>query len=173
MSNYDIRAYAGGALGGISGVVTAGSYIPDGYSLGEERWEGGVKYRLFYNGGGASITAGYSFKHSVTVGASPYSVTVSVVTETITQAMGCVAHKTVPTAAYFWGAVYGGPVKLMVSNVSIATQALVMIAADGNHTLTATSTAAVARNLGTGTSCTTDARGGQFFLMYEKNAPLV
>lgn len=152
-------------LGSISGTV---STLSPGVDLGEARMHNGAVYRVFYNAGNSQISKGRCFVASVTVGNSPYSVTVSTVTETVFKVMGAVVHSTVPTGNYFWGVTSGGPVALLVSNVSVATNALLMVAADGNHTLTATTTAGVAIN-GPSTA-TTDAIGGQFYVYYEQTS---
>lgn len=165
MGNYDSRVFAAGGLGSISGVVAT---APAGANLGEERWHNGAKYRLFYNAGNSQISKGRCFVNSLTVGNGPYSVTVSTVTETVNKVMGAVVHATATTGTYFWGVVRGGPVSLLVSNVSVATQARLMVAADGNHTLTATLTAAIAINAGA--TATTDAVGGNFHVFYEDSS---
>lgn len=154
-------------LGGISNTVSTLSVAP-GVELGEERIYQNTKYRLFFNAGNSQISKGRCFVNSLTVGNGRYSVTVSTITETVFKVMGAVVHSTVPTGNYFWGATYGGPVALLVSNVSVATQALLMVAADGNHTLTATTTAGIAIN--GGPTGTTDTVSGGFYVYYENIA---
>ena len=155
--------YGDEGLGSVSGVVTS---FPVGYTLGEERTQDGVKYRLFYNGGAdAGIGKGFCFVSSLTVGNTPFSVTVSTITETVLRVEGAVVNTTVPTGGYFWGAVSGGPVALRMSNISVATNALIMVTLDGMHTLTATTTAGVGRNGPSTAAC--DAVGGAFYVYYE------
>lgn len=103
MPIYDTRVFVGGGLGGISNTVTS---LPAGYTLGEERWEGGIKYRLFYNDKTIANVGLVLSPQAASLG--PYSCSVST-TSGLNQHFGaCVAHNTtVPASSFFWGAVQG------------------------------------------------------------------
>lgn len=106
MGKYDSRIFAAGGLGSVSGVV---STFPAGAVLGEERWENGVKYKLFYNAGNSTIDKGYCFSPVTLANTStPFSVTVSTATNQGDGFVGglCI-HATATTGTYFWGAVKG------------------------------------------------------------------
>ena len=95
-------------LGGLSACVTYSVYgLPAGYTLGEERVEGGINYRLVYNAGNSAIQPGY-IASPRPVGGGLYSVTVTTVTGTFNHVGAVLAHNaTVPTDCYFWGAYRG------------------------------------------------------------------
>lgn len=164
------RAFGDGGLGGISGVVSS---LPAGFSMGEVRWQNGIKYRLMHNAGNSQINPGMACKHAE-AGAGPYSVTVSTVTEAVTGARGVVLHATATTGTYFWGVVYGHPVKVMASNISIATDAQVGLAANGKFITTNAVTNIIARNIGdaTAATATTDAAGSRFLVFFEESKTL-
>lgn len=165
------QTYGDAGLGSISGTVATLS--GGGYTLGEVRYEGNtnIKYKLFYNAGNSQIGPGYAFK-STLAGTSPYSVTVTTVTETVTGAMGVVFNATAPTGHYFWGVVEGHPVKCVASNISLVTGVPVGLAGDGKFITTATSGNWVAINVGDAASATatTDATGSRFYVFFEKNS---
>lgn len=155
-----------GVLNQTSGVTAS---LPAGAVLGAERWEDGIKWRLFYNAGGASMATGNGFTRGG--GAGPYSVTVTTVAHAGKPGIaGCIpgGHgKTITTGTYFWGAVRGDVGKLLVSNVSIATGALIAAGANGAFAI-ATITHPVGVNLGNSNGTgTTDAVSGDFFVNYE------
>jgi len=174
---YDVRAFAGHSLASISGL--AGS-LPAGAVLGEERWENNIKYRLFYNDGGDTIPPGYMFK-SKGAGQGPYSVTVTTVTESVSGVRGVCHNASSTTGTYFWGAVFGYPVRMSASNISIATGVFVGVAAAGLCVTTSTTAHYVAQNIGdaatplstaltqTG-SGTTSKCGTRFFVFFEERA---
>lgn len=99
----DVRVFVGGGLGGISNTVTS---LPAGYTLGEERWEGGVKYRLFYNDKTQIAPGLVASPQAASLG--PYSVSVST-TSGLNQHFGaCVVHHaTALASSYFWGVTQG------------------------------------------------------------------
>lgn len=147
--------------------------LPAGLAMGQPRWENGVMYRLFCNACTQSALAGNGMARYVGSGLggnSPYSVTVTTVTESVS-GLACVTPNTVTTGFYFWGITQGYGVKLAVSNVSVATQARAMPAANGKFTLTATATVAVAWNAGDTTLATgtTDTASGRFVIDFESN----
>jgi hypothetical protein len=153
-----------GALNTTSGVTAS---LPAGAVLGEERFEDGLKYRLFYNAGNSQISKGFGFGSVGGTGA--YSVTVSTVSDVALGCAGVVYHSTATTGTYFWGVVRGGAIPVRVSNVSVATNALIAPALNGAFTLDPVGTGAVGYNLGdstTGTG-TTDAVSGRFFVEFE------
>lgn len=159
-----------GQLGGISG--TTGT-LPAGLTMGQARWEGGVMYRLFCNASINAQSAGAGFARwvgSALGGNSPYSVTVTTVTESLS-GLACACPNTVPTGFYFWGATLGFPVKLNVSNISIATDKAVMPAANGKWTLASGVSEAAAWNAGDQalSTGTTDTASGRFYVDFEYN----
>ena len=163
---YNLVSFAGmGALNSVSGVTAS---LPAGAVLGQERLEGGFKYRLFYNAGGADISTGFGFQRGKG-GTGAYSVSVSTVSGVKAQGAGVCYNVSSTTGTYFWGVVRGGPLTLRCSNVSVATNAAIQLGVNGVFTLDPVETAAVGYNLGdttTGTG-TTDATTGRFFVMFE------
>lgn len=161
--------FAEGGLGSVSGTVAT---LPAGAAMGMERWHDGKMYRLFCNASNQTLAKGAGFARSAgsaAGGVGPYSVTVTTTTESLTGVAGACEHATVSTANYFWGVVWGHPVALLQSNISVATDAYVTPAADGKFTLTTTASHKVALNMGdssTGTA-TTDAVSGRFFVFFE------
>ena|ERR1051325_913291 len=142
--------------------------LPAGLNLGQPRWENGVMYRLFCNASTQSAAAGQGMARyvgSALGGNSPYSVTVTTVTESIS-GLACITPNTVTTGFYFWGIEEGHPVKLLVSNISIATQAVVMPAANGKFTLASGVSTAAGWNAGDAASstATTDTASGRFYI---------
>ena len=131
MPNYDARSFTGTDLGKVSGTVTS---LPAGYVLGEERWENAAKYRLMFNAGGASITQGFAAAPIMSAG--PYSLTVTTTSKTFDHiGAGFALNATVPTAAFFWGAVrFRGAVVGDAS--SVPTGSFFYIASDGKVELT-------------------------------------
>ena len=99
----DSRIMADAGLGKVSSTVAT---LPGGYTLGEVRHDGGIKYRLFCNASPDQINPGWGFMRASGCGA--YSIAL---TSTLDVARhiggGVVHHATVPTAYYFWGAVRG------------------------------------------------------------------
>jgi hypothetical protein len=154
------QVFAGSQLGTISGVAST----LQGQSLGDERTYNNVKYRLFYNAGNSQINPGYGFCRAGT-GAGPFSATISSTTEVAYNMAGCVVHATATTGTYFWGAVHGNVGSLVVSNVSIATGALVAPAANGVFTKLTAATAAVGQNMTS--TATTDTKSGDFYVWFE------
>jgi len=140
--------------------------IPSGYALGMERIDGGTTYRYCYNAGNSQIGPGYCFK-TVGGGSGPYSITISTTTEVISDTLGVIpgAHNTATTGTYFWAATKGEVGKLLVSNVSIATDAAIAVAANGALTKLTSNTAAIGINLGNsnGTGAT-DTLSGDFLI---------
>lgn len=166
--------YGDGPLGDINSTATS---LPAGYTLGEIRWNdtGTKKYRLFYNAGGASIPTG-RVAAVANGGAGLYSVTVTTTTETgATFAVCCNdLTVTVPTASYFWGVVWGHPVQLLASNISVGTDIAVMCAANGvvmpATVPTLTPFAINKGDLAAGTTATaiTDTIGTRFFVFFDQ-----
>jgi len=164
---YDSRLFAAGGLGSISGTVGT---LPAGAVLGEERWHGNVKYRLVCNAGNSQVSPGYGVKR-VGAGAGPYSVTVTTTTESVAGIVGACQHATIATGYYGWVATLGHPVKLVASNISLATNALVGPAADGKFITTDTVYNQVGVNIGdaaSGSTALTDATGNRFRVNFEK-----
>lgn len=142
--------------------------LPAGLSLGQPRWENGVMYRLFCNACTQSAVAGQGmarYLNSAAGGNSPYSVTVTTTTESVS-GLACVTPNTVTTAFYFWGIEEGHPVKLLVSNISIATGAVVMPAANGKFTLASGVSTGIGLNAGDAALATgtTDLASGRFYV---------
>lgn len=131
MGKYDSRIFAAGKLGGVSGTAAT---LPAGAELGEERWHAGVKYKLFYNAGTASITVGHAASPiPIAGGSTPFSVTVSTLTNVGNAFGACVVpNATVATGYYFWGAVKGAlTASLMQSGATLATGDVIGIGEDG------------------------------------------
>lgn len=157
------------------------STIPDGHTVGEVRYNetGTKKFRLFYNATGASLPTGTVWCRDI-AGGGPYTITVSLPTETgITLAVCCLdgnTHtKTITTATYFWGCVWGHPVKLLASNISVGTGIAVCGAAGGKvipaTVATGTHFAYNEGDLASGTSNNathhTDGVGGRYYVYFE------
>lgn len=126
MPNYDTRVYAGHALGTVSGTTSS---LPAGFVLGEERWEGGKKYRLVYNNGNSQVSVG---NFAVNIGSTgPYSLTVSSASD-VNQHLGAVVchNATAATGTYFWGLVQGR-CALTTGNTSIPTGGAGYVSANG------------------------------------------
>lgn len=172
------QVFGDGGLGSLSGTATS---LPAGANLGEVRWneDGTKKYRLFYNAGGASIPSNYVFQRSYG-GTGLYSVTVTTTTETGNTAAAGMNEGvvTIPTASYFWGAVYGHPFKLVAATVSIATDAGVCMegTSGGGKVMLSTTPSfnCIALNLGDFSSAVTGIAtantglaGGRFFIAFE------
>lgn len=99
----------------ISAVVGS---LPVGPALGDERVYNGVSYRLVYNPNSAVISKGF-YASPVPLGGGPFSVTMSTVTDSNSQAGAVVCvHATATTDTYFWGAFKG--VVPMVASVGSA-----------------------------------------------------
>lgn len=160
------RAFGDGGLGGISGVVSS---LPAGFSMGEVRWQSGIKYRLLHNGGNSQAIPGQGLV-AIGAGAGPYTCTISSVSGSITGVRGICHHATATTGTYFWGVTFGHPVKILASNTSLATDAQVGIGVNGAFHLTTTIGNMVARNIGDSTSATatTDAAGSRFLVVLEE-----
>ena len=173
---WDTRAFAGHSLASVSGTASS---LPAGAVLGEERWENNIKYRLFYNDGGEVIYPGYCFK-AKGAGQGPYSVTVSTVSESVSQVKGVNLHATSTTGTYFWGVVFGHPVKIAATNISIGTGTYAYPAANGQFvttTTTSTSLGYLAFNQGVAASSATAltnanysgiVTGNRFFVFFEE-----
>lgn len=133
MPTYDNRVFAGGGLGGVSAVVSS---LPAGYVLGEERWENGIKYRLFYNAGNSEIGPGFAGSPRP-VGSGPYSITITTTSKTFDGVGACVVHNaTATTGTYFWGAVRGYLASGVVADAStITTGTAFYLAANGKMNL--------------------------------------
>lgn len=100
----EIRQIVDPQMGSVSAVVAATLNVA--YTLGEARMENGIKYRLFYNVGGASAPVGAVMTPNASGG--PYSMTVTTASNTNDHLGACVVvHATISTGAYFWGAVRG------------------------------------------------------------------
>lgn len=160
------QTHADGGLGSVSGVVSS---LPVGYTLGEERAEGTNKYRLVYNNGNSQASVGYVLVNDGS-GVGPYSCTITSTAGTIPpKAVGVVKHATLTTGTYGWALVKGDAGKLVVSNVSIATGALVEVKVGGvvGDTVAASGTA-IGYNRGDsdGTG-TTDTLSGDFQVSFE------
>lgn len=151
----------------------AGS-LPIGPQLGDVKIVNGIKYRLFFNDGGDVIYPGYMFK-AKGAGQGPYSVTVTTTTESVSGIKGVVLNATATTNTYFWGAVYGHPVKMAASNISIATGVFVGPALGGQCITTTTTAHFVGLNVGDATTATATtnatasgtAVGSRFFVFFE------
>lgn len=103
MPTYDQRVFVGGGLGPISATVTS---LPVGYTLGEERWENGIKYRLFYNDKTQAIPG--NFMSPMPLNGGAYTVTVSTTSGSNNHIGACLVHNaTALASSYFWGAVNG------------------------------------------------------------------
>lgn len=167
------QVFGDGGLGNLGGTATS---LPAGMTLGEVRWNetGTKKYRLFYNAGGASIPSNYVFQRAYG-GAGLYSVTVTTTTETGNTAAAGMneGFATIPTASYFFGAVYGHPFQLVAATVSIATDAGVcMEATSGGGKVMLSTTPSfncIGMNLGDSSAgtATTGTASGRFFVAFE------
>jgi len=172
------QVFGDGGLGSLSGTVTS---LPAGVNLGEVRWneDGTKKYRLFYNAGGASIPSNYVFQRSFG-GTSAYSVTVTTTSETGNTAAAGMNEGvvTIPTASYFWGAVYGHPFKLVMATASVGTDVGVCMegTSGGGKCMISTTPSfnCIAYNLGDFSSTVTgiatamtSLAGGRFFITFE------
>lgn len=129
----DSRVFAAGGLGSISGVVAT---LPAGAKLGEERWDNGLKFRLFFNAGNSQINPGFAGSPRP-VGGGAYSVTVTTTSKTGDHFGACVVHHaTATTGTYFWGAVYGYLASGVAADAStITTGTRFYLAADGKMNL--------------------------------------
>lgn len=127
------RVHGDGGLGSVSGVVSS---LPAGYTLGEEREEEGIAYRLMYNAGGEQVDQGLicspaSYRSGV-AHAGPYSGTVTT-TSDAAHAYGAVIayNATATTDTYFWGAFRGYPLQVQGDSNSHATGTYIMVGVDG------------------------------------------
>lgn len=128
MAQTDHRVYGDAGLGTVSSVVAS---LPVGYTLGEERQQDGVHYRLMYNAGGEQIDQG-EIASPIASGGGPYSATVTTVTDTANAYGAVVAHNaTATTGTYFWGAFRGYPIPLKGDSASHATGTSIMVGVDG------------------------------------------
>jgi hypothetical protein len=170
--------FAGQGLSYLYGTETS---LPAGYKLGDIRWNDDAtkKYRLFYNAGGASIPSNFVFERAF-AGAGLYSVTVTTTSETGATAVAGLNEgiKTIPTASYFWGAVYGHPFKVVMATASVGTGVGVCAEATsgGGKCMISTTPSwnCFAYNLGdfasdvTGlATAMTNLAGGRFFIAFE------
>lgn len=170
-------------LGALNGTVTS---LPAGYNLGEVRWndDQSKKYRLMYNASGASIPTGGVFA-KVSTG-SPYSCATGATETGATTVLGCndalmstgssYDAVTIPTASYFWGCVYGHPVGLLASNISVGTGIPVLMATDfkvipstvPTYTGFAINMGDVASGASNLATLHTDGAGGRFLVNFEQ-----
>lgn len=133
MASTDHRVYGDAGLGSVSGVVSS---LPAGYTLGEERQEAGVWYRLMYNAGGEQVDQGlicspFSYRSGV-AHAGPYSGTVTTTSDAAHAYGAVVAHNaTATTDTYFWGAFRGYPIPLSGGASSHATNTDICVGVDG------------------------------------------
>lgn len=130
MPNQGQRFFADSGLGSVSAVVAT---LPLGCTLGEERIESGVSYRLCYNAAANSeLRPGRVAAPQGLANASPNSVTVTTTSQGGHHIAGVVnMHSTVPTGYYFWGA-QRGLVGGLSAVASAATGALLVVSDDGN-----------------------------------------
>ena len=156
-------------LGGISSVVAT---LPAGYTLGEARYEGNIKYRLFFNSGGEQIGPGFCFTPVITTG--PYSVTITTTSKTFDHiGAGFIQHATSTTATFFWGAVRGRIAGAVGDASSTPTGSVFYIGSDGKvelHTQSViTGSKAIGVNLGGSASktITTGAKSGDPYVNLE------
>ena len=173
------QVHGSGDLGELSGYSK--STYPVGYTIGEVRYNDThtKKFRLFWNATGASLPTGTIWARDI-AGGGPYTITVSTTTELgITNAVCCLdgnTHtKTIPTASFFWGCVWGHPVALLASNISVGT-AIAVCATAGGKVIPATVTTGThfAYNEGDLTTTTTglatnntDTVGGRYMVYFE------
>jgi hypothetical protein len=124
----EIRHVVDPQLGSVSAVVAA--TLNAAYTLGEARMESGIKYRLFYNAGGASAPVGAVLAPILSAG--PYSMTVTTTSQSNAHLGGCVAlHATISTGAYFWGAVRGRIGTILGGIASVPTGGAFMVGVNG------------------------------------------
>ena len=128
MPNYDSRVFEGG-LGSVSATVTS---LPAGNVLGEERWENGVKYRLFYNDKTQAIPG--QVMSPIPLNGGAYSLTVTTVSGANNHIGACVVHNaTALASSYFWGAVQGYLASgLIASGVTLLTGRMFVIGDAGS-----------------------------------------
>jgi hypothetical protein len=170
--------YGDDGLGTLTGTATS---LPVGVTLGEVRWNdlGTKKYRLMYNASGASIPTGGVFA-KVSTG-SPYSAITGTTETGATTVLGCndsltSGCVTIPTASYFWGCVYGHPVGLLASNISVGTGIPVLMATDfkvipstvPTYTGFAINMGDVASGASNLATLHTDGAGGRFLVNFEQ-----
>ena len=125
----DVKHYAGGGeFAAVSSTVTT---LPVGFRLGDILYESGIRYKLLFNAGGASITAGCFVTPAGSSG--PYSMTVTMATATNAHIGAAVCYNaTAATATYFWGATHGYLTAGMFGgNISCATGNKIMLDTDG------------------------------------------
>lgn len=124
----EIRQIVDGQMGSVSAVVAATLNVA--YTLGEARMESGVKYRLFYNAGGASAPVGAVLTPQKSAG--PFTMTVTTASLSNHHLGACVnLHATVSTGAYFWGAVRGRIGTILGGATSVPTSVGFTIGAAG------------------------------------------
>lgn len=160
------QTHADGGLGTVSGVVSS---LPAGYSLGEQRVLDENTYRLVYNSGGEQATVG-----NVMIGGAggigPYSCTVTTAAGDIPpKAIGVVKHATLTTDTYGWLLTRGDAGKLIASNVSIATGAIIEVKVGGvvGDTAAASGTAIGYNRGDSDGTATTDTLSGDFQVDFE------
>lgn len=162
MGNSGFRqTHADGGLGGVSGVVSS---LPAGYTLGEERRVDGNDYRLVYNNGNSQATVGNVVVNDGS-GVGAYSCTISSTAGTIPpKAVGVVKHATLTTGTYGWVLTRGDAGKLIASNVSLATGALIEVKVNGvvGDTTVASGTAIGYNRGDSDGTATTDTLSGDF-----------
>lgn len=115
-------------MGGVSAVVAT---LPAGYTLGEERQEEGIVYRLVYNASNSQIAPGFVMSPAGLYG--PYSGTVTTASKTHAHIGAVVVHNaTATTGTYFWGATKGYLASGLVADaVTLATGNAFYIALSG------------------------------------------
>ena len=127
------RFLADAGMGSISAVVAT---LPLGYTLGESRTVGNLRYRLVYNAGNSQATVGSVVTAVQNGGAGPYSMTVSTVSQSFNH-LGCavVVNATATTGTYFWGAVEGRVGPMIGDNTSVPTGSAFYVGAAGTISL--------------------------------------
>lgn len=163
----EYRHLADAGLGSVSAVVTS---LPAGYTLGEARFDSGIKYRLIYNDGGEQISQGFACKPKGSVG--PYSMTVTTTSKTFANIGAGVAHNaTITTASYGWIAVQGR-ISVVGDASSVPTGSAFYVGSDGKVELmpqsVVTGNVVVGVNIGGAASktVTTGARSGDCIVSF-------
>lgn len=156
-------------LGVISSVAAVTLAV--GRTLGEARIESGIKYRLFYNAGGASAPVGAILTPVGSAG--PYTMTVTTASNSNDHLGACVAvHATITTGAYFWGAVRGRVGAILGGATSVPTGVGFCIGAAGSIEVdpgsAATGNVVIGINLGASASktVTTGAKTGDVSISF-------
>lgn len=123
----DYRFMVDAGLGSVSAVVAT---LPAAYTLGESRFESGVKYRLVHNAGNSQVGPG--FVMTPVLSAGPYSLTITTTSRTNGHlGAGVVVHTTLTTGTFGWVAVRGRVGGLVADTTSVPTGSAVYIAANG------------------------------------------